>query len=141
MRERIKRRKEDGFTLIELMIVIAVIGILAVVLVPKMSSIKDSAKATGVITNAKSIEAYTIANIDKWVANGDDDDAILGHISDQFGDSGDDEITNPYEGGEGLSDDEGVGMVVVTVSGNEVTIKGYGNSDSDVVYNNTVKPY
>ncbi|HVJ50701.1 type II secretion system protein, partial [Desulfitobacterium sp.] len=32
----VKRRKDSGFTLIELMIVIAVIGILAVVLVPKV---------------------------------------------------------------------------------------------------------
>ena len=64
--EMFKRKKDGGFTLIELMIVIAVIGILAVVMVPKMSGVKDSAKSTGVITNAKSIEAYVVANIDRW---------------------------------------------------------------------------
>ncbi len=57
MNEMIKRRKDEGFTLIELMIVIAVIGILAVVLVPKFGSIKTSAKNTGVITNFRSVTA------------------------------------------------------------------------------------
>ena len=40
-----KNRK--GFTLIELMMVIAVIGILAVVLIPKISGVKDSANLAG----------------------------------------------------------------------------------------------
>lgn len=55
MNEMVKRRKDDGFTLIELMIVIAVIGILAVVLVPKMGNVKTSAKITGVQTNYRSV--------------------------------------------------------------------------------------
>lgn len=50
-----RRKKESGFTLIELMIVIAVIGILAVVLVPKMGNVKTSAKLTGVETNYRSV--------------------------------------------------------------------------------------
>ena len=57
MNKMIKRRKDDGFTLIELMIVIAVIGILAVVLVPKMGNVKTSAKLAGVQTNYRSVAA------------------------------------------------------------------------------------
>lgn len=55
MNEMIKRRKDEGFTLIELMIVIAVIGILAVVLMPKFGTIKTSAKLSGVETNFRSV--------------------------------------------------------------------------------------
>lgn len=51
----VKRRKDSGFTLIELMIVIAVIGILAVVLVPKFGSVKTTAKLAGVETNFRSV--------------------------------------------------------------------------------------
>lgn len=55
MNEMIKGRKDEGFTLIELMIVIAVIGILAVVLMPKFGTIKTSAKLSGVETNFRSV--------------------------------------------------------------------------------------
>lgn len=55
--EMIRKKKDAGFTLIELMIVIAVIGILAVVLVPKMGNVKTSAKLAGVQTNYRSVLA------------------------------------------------------------------------------------
>jgi len=51
-----KRRK--GFTLIELMIVLAVIAILAAVLVPQTGIFKGQAKNTGVITNINSVRAF-----------------------------------------------------------------------------------
>lgn len=62
-----KRKKDGGFTLIELMIVIAVIGILAIVLVPKVGSIKTQAKATGVETNMRVVQGFVESKIDTWV--------------------------------------------------------------------------
>jgi len=66
LREMIKRRKDEGFTLIELMIVIAVIGILAIVLVPKVGSIKTQAKSAGVDTNVRAVEGFVQSRINFW---------------------------------------------------------------------------
>ncbi|HEY8909665.1 MAG TPA: prepilin-type N-terminal cleavage/methylation domain-containing protein [Desulfosporosinus sp.] len=70
MHEMIKRRKDEGFTLIELMIVIAVIGILAVVLVPKVGTIKTQAKSAGIDTNIRMVQAYGQSRITSWANAG-----------------------------------------------------------------------
>lgn len=49
--------KKKGFTLIELMIVLAVIAILAVVLIPKAGAFKSNAKNAGVTTNVNAVRA------------------------------------------------------------------------------------
>lgn len=50
-----KRRRDEGFSLIELMMVIAVIGILATALIPQFGEVKTAAKITGVETNIRSV--------------------------------------------------------------------------------------
>jgi type IV pilus assembly protein PilA len=148
------RRKDGGFTLIELMIVIAVIGILAIVLVPKMSNVKDSAKAAGVTTNAKSIEMFVVANIDKWSQSADPDAAAIAAIKAQFASGAQDALKNPFTGEVGeLASSKGAfsvaaspenvkGAVAVKVPDNldgGITIMGYGSQDSDKIYEQTVK--
>lgn len=64
MVERIKNKK--GFTIIEIMVVIALIGILATVLVPKFVGVKDKAKDMGMLANAKMVEAFVASEIDNW---------------------------------------------------------------------------
>ncbi len=51
------RKAKKGFTIIELVIVIAVIGILAAVLIPTFSNVIDKANATAAMEEAKN--AYT----------------------------------------------------------------------------------
>lgn len=87
-----RRNKEGGFTLIELMIVIAVIGILAVVLIPRLGGVKDSAKYAGVTTNAKSVEAFVVANIDRWEKNKVGEETIKTAIT-----TSNPELANPFD--------------------------------------------
>ncbi|WP_420808090.1 type II secretion system protein [Clostridium ragsdalei] len=50
--------KKKGFTLIELMIVLAIIAILAVVLIPKSQIFKNNSKNAGVTTNVNTVRGY-----------------------------------------------------------------------------------
>jgi len=59
-------RKREGFTLIELMMVVAVIGILAAVLIPKIGGTKDSAKEAGIESNVRAVQAAVEAKIGRY---------------------------------------------------------------------------
>ncbi|PRX31142.1 type II secretion system protein G (GspG) [Orenia metallireducens] len=59
MMNKLRRRMkaEEGFTLIELMIVIAVIGVLAAIAVPKMSGVTGKAKVAQVQADFKAVQS------------------------------------------------------------------------------------
>jgi general secretion pathway protein G len=52
-----KKKANRGFTLIELMIVIVIIGVLATLLVPKIMNAPDNAKRTAAMADIKTIES------------------------------------------------------------------------------------
>ncbi|NBJ15556.1 MAG: prepilin-type N-terminal cleavage/methylation domain-containing protein [Dehalobacter sp. 4CP] len=49
------RKKNKGFTLIELIVVIAILGILAAILIPQFSGFQDKATSTQVTVDAKQL--------------------------------------------------------------------------------------
>lgn len=60
-RNLLNKKKKGGFTLIELIIVIAIIAILAAVALPKFAAIRETANVKADISNAKSIQSEVIS--------------------------------------------------------------------------------
>lgn len=61
--------KRRGFTLVELIFVIVIIGVLSAVAVPKFTNLLDNAKITSEISTAASVQASLDAIHAEWVTN------------------------------------------------------------------------
>lgn len=61
----IRKTKMKAFTLIELLIVIAIIAILSAILIPKIGSSTSEARNTGVINNAKEVYGICQTSVTK----------------------------------------------------------------------------
>ena len=85
---------KKGFTMIELMIVITVIGILAIVLLPRISGIRNDARTAGVEANMRATQSVAELEISRY---------RLGE-EEQFGErleSRLSDVANPFTGNEG----------------------------------------
>ncbi|MBE7081886.1 MAG: type II secretion system protein [Clostridiales bacterium] len=82
-----KKTNKKGFTIIELVIVIAVIAILAAVLIPTFTSISNRAKESAALQEAKNALtiAYADAIADGYIDNADDKDNAQAGVQIKYG--------------------------------------------------------
>lgn len=118
-------KNKKGFTLIEIMIAIAIIGILALVLVPRVASMRNQAKLAGVDTNmriAQGVIENIVSNYDPSQANEDNMIAIEDEIAQRLGSTDANKgIKNPITG------NMGTGLVA------DAATKAFVNSTGDEV--------
>ena len=57
-------KNKKGFTLVELVVVMVILGILAVILIPKISGVQDGAKKSACKANLRTLESMTAV----WVS-------------------------------------------------------------------------
>lgn len=120
------------FTFVELVFVLAIIGILMMVIVPKISAMKTSSKMAGVDTNTRVVSAY----VQKEISNYSSEDAALleTELANAFDPK---DIVNPFTRAEGIKEYSSIGS-----SGTAVAYATTDNNDKDTVVamweNNTV---
>ena len=117
-------KKKKGFTLIELMAVIAIVAILAAVLVPTVSGYINRSKKTAIITQVRNavnaVEAYNVASTNPIGDDADVEDLVA-----------DDSALITQE----LLKDTDLNKLNTTVTVKELKII---NSDSDAINNMTI---
>lgn len=108
---------ERGFTLVELMIVIAIISILVVVLIPKMGFMRDTAKASGLDANVRVVQSTVLSMIDKYTTtnmNG----TTRGTLEYDLQQKIDGNMANPFSGSTGVARYPGTtGLALYTYNG------------------------
>ena len=122
MGKKVVNKKKKGFTLIELIIVIAIIAILATIAIPKFATIRKNANITTDIANAK--------NIHSIVAQGIANEKISATTSLT---SADDAIKNSIDADQVKSKVSGNAFRVVVTDG-DIKVYGGTDDDKDIVY-------
>ena len=131
-------RKQSGFTLLELLIVVAIIAILVVIAIPVFSSSQEKARATVCLSNRRSL--YAVATTAYMMGEYDTfEDAFLGVY-----DSANSSFVCPSGGTFTLSDSgNGVKQIVCSVhsdSGSGSAPEGPGSESGEPESSSTPRP-
>jgi len=136
-----KKSTKKGFTLIELMIVLAIIAILAMVLVPKAGIFKTQSKSAGVYTNVNTVRAYLENKVgDNFIKN--DEAAVAAAINTAFtGEGFQNPLSNQNTIVSAVVDDKANAPAVLVVASTTVVKAGDHLGTVIVKYNSTGKTY
>ncbi len=98
------RRNRKGFTLIEMMIVIAVIAILAAVIIPKSGLVQNTAKESGVEANMRVVQGLVENMLPKYKSTEGVD--LRKDLATKIGDN----LTNPITGKDSVTVEEAAAL-------------------------------
>ena len=75
-----KRSKKNGFTLVEMMVVVAILGVLMAVALPQLTKAQDRAKSSAaqqaLVNTAKTCSIDLLGGEDAYVVGSDDDEVV-----------------------------------------------------------------
>ena len=113
-----KKLNKKGFTLIELIVVIAILGILAAIIIPRFTGFQKKARETQALVVAKQVATAVdsfYAENSAWPTNDDKDKKEIAELS------GVDEDNFEFEFEFELLEDGGISVIVETEDGEKYT--------------------
>jgi len=96
-------KNQKGFTLVELMIVVSIIAILAIVLIPKVGSMKGTVRQQGVRGNVNSVRSHLELQInDRDSDNSVEEGRLISSLSGEFDSVN--PLVNPFTNNSGIAE-------------------------------------